>query len=146
MENDVIIVEILLNTNMNDLQSLCQTNDHTKKICHSQFFLHKKFDMLPFNIYRPILKTFNNLLYINYLHNVASKLINFMINYDNIVFYNNPNDTIEQLGIVSPVIVNRILNQVKQFTEVDKSNIFYGQFEGSIFLQYNKKLSKVTQY
>lgn len=139
MQFDETLYEILLNTDINDLQSFCQSNNKINKLCYTKHFIEEKFNMLPFNIYRPIQHTFNNLLYINYLAHVAYKLIKFMMNEQDIVFYNNPNANINDLNIVSPVIVDRILNQVNQLVEVNEKGRFYGEFEGSIFLEYNSK-------
>jgi hypothetical protein len=136
MQYEETLYEILVNTNLNDLQSLCHSDKKIRQLCHNKYFIDYKFNNLGFNIYRPIKHTFNNLLYIGHLINVAYKLINFMVNHSSIIFYNNPNDNIKDLEKVSPAIVDRILNQLEN---VDETNQFYGVFEGSLLFEYNHK-------
>lgn len=136
METDETVYEILLNINLNDLQLFCRSNKNINQLCHTKYFIENKFNMLPFNIYRPIKHTLNNLLYVNYLYNVANKLINYMINERNVIFYNMPIKTIQDLKLISPIVTNRILDKM---IEVDEEHEFYGVFEGNIFLQYNEK-------
>lgn len=136
MESNDTLYEILLNTDLNDLESLCQSNKQFRKVCQDKYFINQRFQRLGFNIYRPIRYTFNNLLYINRLINIAHKLIKFMISNDRVTFYNRPNKTIQDLEKISPVIAQRIVNQLK---DVDKTSEWYGFFEGNLFLQYNHK-------
>ncbi len=83
-QNDDMLYNVLLQADLDDISNLCYMNNKSEQICHNQHFLNNKFDLLPFNIYKPIAYNFNNLLYINWLVKLSIKLIYFMKHVDGI--------------------------------------------------------------
>lgn len=83
-EHNHMLYNVLLQADLDDMFNLCHVSHMAFKICHDPYFLNNKFDML--KIYKPMLHTFNNLLYINSLIQLSIKLIDFMKEIDGIRF------------------------------------------------------------
>ncbi len=135
MQIEETLYKILLHTNINDLELVCQSNKQINSICNNPYFLQQKFKTLPFTIYKLMDQTLPNLLYINYLINVAYKLINLMIN----VIFLSKYDNIKELENTSPFIANKIMTQVYKLIKPDKNDQWFGLFEGLQYITYNVK-------
>ena len=128
-ENNDMLYNVLLQADLNDMINLCYINNTSEKICHDRYFLKNKFDLLPFNIYKPLLYTFNNLLYVNDLVKLSIKLIDFMKQIDGIRvdFLNLRGKDEDYINIIkkfNPSLYNKLISISNDLTSVDLNFIY----------------------
>ena len=155
MKIDETIVNILIHADYRNVDTLCQTNKQFNMICHNQYFIDARFNNLPFILYRPIKHTYNNIIYVHHLIDIAYKIMDFIKNNKDVdEFYLDAIrryrkiSNIHDLSNIHPYIADNITEVIHQLSlkyyhiEPNTDNVFNGEFERRLSITYNKMLDR----